>query len=62
MLDEPQGTKETGGWATGAMVAAPAVGKVVERIAPYLGVTRAPITPATTKLALTPDQLSGGER
>jgi len=62
MLDEPQGTKETGGWATGAMVAAPAVGKVVERIAPYLGVARAPINPASTKLALTPDQLSGGER
>ena len=62
MLDEPQGTKETGGWATGAMVAAPSVGRVVERIAPYLYVARAPINPTGTKLALTPDQLSGGER
>ena len=62
MLDEPQGTKETGGWATGAMVAAPSVGRVVERIAPYLGVKRAPINPAGTKLAVSPDQLSGGER
>jgi len=62
MLDEPQGNASTGGWATGAMVAAPAVGKVVERIAPYLGVTRAPINPTAAKLTLTPDQLSGGER
>ena len=62
MLDEPQGNASTGGWATGAMVAAPAVGKVVERIAPYLGVTRAPISLlAASKPALTPQQLNGEE-
>lgn len=38
MLDEPQGTKETHGYATGGWVAAPAVRKIVTRIAPMLGV------------------------
>jgi cell division protein FtsI (penicillin-binding protein 3) len=62
LLDEPQGNASTGGWATGAMVAAPAVGKVVERIAPYLGVSRAPISLlAASKPALTPQQLNGEE-
>jgi len=37
-LDEPKGTKETGGYATGGMVAAPAVSSIVEGIAPLLGV------------------------
>ena len=44
------------------MVAAPAVGRVVERIAPYLGVSRAPISlMAASKPALTPQQLNGEE-
>ena len=38
MLDEPKGTKETFGYATGGWTAAPAVGRVVARIAPLLGV------------------------
>lgn len=38
MLDEPVGNKSTGGYATGGMIAAPAVGKIIERIAPILGV------------------------
>lgn len=33
MLDEPKGTKETFGYATGGWVAAPVVGAVVERLA-----------------------------
>ena len=37
MLDEAKGTKETFGNATGGWVAAPAVGAVVRRIAPVLG-------------------------
>jgi len=62
LLDEPQGNAQTGGWATGAMVAAPAVGRIVERIAPYLGVQRAPISPlSASKPALTPQQLNGEE-
>lgn len=38
ILDEPKGTKETGGFATGGWTAAPAVSRVVARIAPMLGV------------------------
>ena len=42
LLDSPKPTKETAGFAMGAQTAAPAAGRVVERIAPYLGVARAP--------------------
>ncbi len=38
MVDEPKGTKKTYNYATGGWVAAPAVRRVVERIAPILGV------------------------
>jgi cell division protein FtsI (penicillin-binding protein 3) len=63
MLDEPKPTKETGGFATGGMTAAPTAGRVIERIAPYLGVKRAPPNPLTdAKAKLTPQELSGGER
>jgi len=41
LLDSPKPTKETAGFAMGAQTAAPAAGRLVERIAPYLGVTRA---------------------
>ena len=37
-LDEPQATAETYGYATAGWTAAPAAGKVIERIAPMLGV------------------------
>ncbi|HEY2658132.1 MAG TPA: penicillin-binding protein 2 [Caulobacteraceae bacterium] len=47
MLDEPKATKDTFGFATGGWTAAPAVGHVIERIAPYVGVKRAPIDLAT---------------
>jgi len=40
MLDEPHGNKESGGFATGGAVAAPAVGRVIAKIAPLLGVRR----------------------
>jgi cell division protein FtsI (penicillin-binding protein 3) len=40
MLDEPQATKETFGFATGGWTAAPAAGRTIERIAPLLGVKR----------------------
>ncbi|MEM7222152.1 MAG: penicillin-binding protein 2 [Pseudomonadota bacterium] len=42
MVDEPKGTKETHGYATGGWVAAPVVRRVVERIAPLLGVRPRP--------------------
>jgi cell division protein FtsI (penicillin-binding protein 3) len=43
MLDEPHGTKETGGFALAGYTAAPAAGRIISRIAPLLGVPqRAP--------------------
>jgi cell division protein FtsI (penicillin-binding protein 3) len=38
MLDEPHGNASTHGYATGGWVAAPLVGRVIQRIAPLLGV------------------------
>ena len=38
VLDEPKGTKETFGFATGGWVAAPVVAAVVKRMAPLLGI------------------------
>lgn len=37
MVDEPKGTKETFGYATGGWVAAPAVGGVIRRMGPMYG-------------------------
>jgi membrane peptidoglycan carboxypeptidase len=45
LLDEPHGNKQTGGFATGGATAAPAVGRVIARIAPLLGVKRIDPTP-----------------
>ena len=42
LLDEPHGTAASAGYATGGWVAAPAAGRVIERIAPFLGVQRQP--------------------
>ncbi len=40
MFDEPKGNKASFGFATAAFTAAPAVGRVIARIAPLLGVAR----------------------
>ena len=45
LLDNPQPTQDTGGFAMAAQTAAPAAGRVIERIAPILGIHRAPVTP-----------------
>jgi len=45
LLDEPNPTKDTGGFAMGAQTAAPTAGRVIERIAPILGVKREAIVP-----------------
>jgi cell division protein FtsI (penicillin-binding protein 3) len=45
LMDEPQGTSETFGFSTGGWVAAPAAGRVIDRIAPFLGVPRRPDAP-----------------
>jgi cell division protein FtsI (penicillin-binding protein 3) len=42
MLDEPHGTAETRGEATGGWVAAPVVGRMIARIAPALGMAPLP--------------------
>lgn len=38
MVDEPIGNKSTGGFATGGMIAAPVVHKIISRIGPMLDV------------------------
>jgi cell division protein FtsI (penicillin-binding protein 3) len=48
LLDQPHGTKETAGFALAGWTAAPTVGRVIQRIAPLLGV---PNIPPPTKLA-----------
>jgi cell division protein FtsI (penicillin-binding protein 3) len=48
LLDQPHGTKATAGFALAGWTAAPAVGRVIQRIAPLLGV---PNTAPPTKLA-----------
>jgi cell division protein FtsI (penicillin-binding protein 3) len=37
MVDEPQGRRETGGYATGGVVAAPTAGRIIARVAPLMG-------------------------
>jgi cell division protein FtsI (penicillin-binding protein 3) len=44
ILDQPKGTKETFGFRTGGWNATPAVGRVIDRIAPFVGVSRTPAT------------------
>ena len=48
MLDEPHGNRESGGFSTGGAVAAPAVGHVIAKIAPLLGVHRTDTFAAAT--------------
>jgi cell division protein FtsI (penicillin-binding protein 3) len=40
LLDEPKASANSAGYSTGGWVAAPAAGRVIERIAPFLGVAR----------------------
>ena len=46
ILDEPQGTKQTFGFATAGWTAAPTAGNVIRRIAPLLDVPVAPSEPS----------------
>ncbi|MBP5857726.1 penicillin-binding protein 2 [Marivibrio halodurans] len=52
VLDEPKGTKETLNYATGGWVAAPMVGRVIERIAPIAGITPVDPQDPSVRLAL----------
>jgi cell division protein FtsI (penicillin-binding protein 3) len=53
LLDEPHATPRTYGYTTGGWVAAPAAGRVIDRIAPFLGVKRIPGAPVVKSLAKT---------
>jgi cell division protein FtsI (penicillin-binding protein 3) len=51
LLDQPHGTRETSGFALAGWTAAPTVGRVIQRIAPLLGVPNITPPPPPTKLA-----------
>jgi cell division protein FtsI (penicillin-binding protein 3) len=53
MLDEPHGTKATGGFSTAGAVSAPAAGRVIAKIAPMLG-----LLPDTANLVTTQAELA----
>lgn len=64
MLDEPKGNASTGGYSTAGAVSAPGAGRVIERIAPMLGLmpetVTASATQATLAMPLRPTRPSGG--
>ena len=63
MVDEPKGTKETFGYATGGWVAAPAVSRVIARSAPLLGVAPAdPESPEIRRDLMIEMPAEGGKR
>ncbi len=53
ILDEPQGTKQTFGFATAGWTAAPTAGNVIRRIAPLLNVPVTPTDPGARRLPTT---------
>ena len=62
MVDEPRPNKDSAGMATGGWVAAPAVGNIIMRIAPMLGVE--PVdekSPVITEAMYVPMQGEGAE-
>ncbi|HEX7760059.1 MAG TPA: penicillin-binding protein 2 [Caulobacteraceae bacterium] len=63
MLDQPNATPDTFGFATGGWTAAPAAGRVIERIAPLLGVQRVVMAEDTgPKPPVDPKMLTGDEQ
>lgn len=50
LVDEPQGSEATHNLRTGGWVAAPAAGRVIDRIAPFVGVERLPVIEATPEM------------
>ena len=58
MVDEPKGNKKSHGYATGGWVSAPAVGSIVERMAPLMGISPMPVVAPEDEnplVALVPD-------
>ncbi len=61
MMDEPHATPETGGFTTGGVVSAPIAGRVIARIAPFLGVRRvAGPAAGDPKISVDPDAVVEG--
>jgi cell division protein FtsI (penicillin-binding protein 3) len=58
LVDEPQGTKASDGYATAGWTVVPATKRIVERIAPILGVAPVAATPAIV-VDLVPKSLQG---
>lgn len=62
LLDEPKPSANSAGYSTGGWVAAPAAGRVIERIAPFLGVhRRADVGQAIPVLPPTVEELGEGQ-
>ncbi|MDQ2861482.1 MAG: penicillin-binding protein 2 [Pseudomonadota bacterium] len=57
MMDEPHPLPETGGFTTGGEVSAPIAGRVIERIAPLLGVQRIADAATDPKVPVDPDSV-----
>ncbi|MGE3782987.1 MAG: penicillin-binding protein 2, partial [Alphaproteobacteria bacterium] len=59
LVDEPHGNKKSFGYATAGWTAAPATGRIIERIGPLLGVP--PVDEASPEVvrALTVESLQG---
>jgi cell division protein FtsI (penicillin-binding protein 3) len=55
LLDEPKASANSAGYSTGGWVAAPAVGRAIERIAPFLNVQRRPDVVEPETVAPLPD-------
>jgi cell division protein FtsI (penicillin-binding protein 3) len=53
-IDEPHGTKETGGYATGGMVAAPSVKTIIENIIALYGILPGDWSQTPLEIASTP--------
>lgn len=63
LYDEPNATADTAGYRTAGWNAAPTAGRVIDRIAPFVGVARTPTTPFAAPrqaAAPVPDESTGG--
>jgi cell division protein FtsI (penicillin-binding protein 3) len=59
LVDEPHGTKESHGYATAGWTVVPATGRIIERIAPLLGVQPVDESSPAVARALTIESLQG---
>ena len=62
MLDEPHGNARTYGYATGGWVAAPVVGRIVERLGPMVGIAPVDETDPTVQARVALDALPGASQ